>query len=91
MLYAQCPGEGKILPFFRGRFDTVYILLHPFINPTQMDSEAFEGEDWPNKHEIISGCDPISWRQVLGITQLNTLADIDVGLRTSNFGIYKEG
>ncbi|MDD5195177.1 MAG: DUF2711 family protein [Candidatus Omnitrophica bacterium] len=87
--YASCPHDGKILEYYRGQFDSVYILLHPFLRPLSIDFDLSCPEKCPSKHEIIEGCEPVSWRQVLNLTGLSSLSDIDVGLRTS-IGALKE-
>lgn len=85
--FASCPYEGKILEFYEGQFESVYILLHPFIKPTTIDSELFYPKTWPSKKEIIEGCEKVSWHHVLQLTGLETLSDIDIGLRTNILGL----
>jgi len=88
--FASCPYDGKILPFYEGQFESVYVLLHPFFKPIKLDIERFCPSEWPEKHEIIDGCDPVSWNEVLNLTGLQSLSDIDIGLRTSIGGLNKE-
>jgi hypothetical protein len=63
--YASCPNDGKILPFYKGQFDTVYILLHPFFKAQNIKLELFCPETWPSKHEIIEKCEAIFWKEIL--------------------------
>lgn len=88
--YASCPYDGRILEYYEGQFDSVFILLHPFIQPVRINLNRFRPSTWPNKKEIIEGCVSVSWKKVLELTGLNTLSDIDIGLRTSISGIKKE-
>ena len=88
--YASCPDGGKILEFYKGQFDSVFILLHPFIYPKSIDIERFCPEQWPGKREIIEGCEAVSWERVLELTGLENLSEIDVGLRTSISGLKTE-
>ena len=88
--FASCPYDGKVLPFYEGQFDCIYVLLHPFFKPTSIDIERFCPSEWPDKHEIIHGCDAISWQEVLELLGLNSLSDIDIGLRTNIHGLKKE-
>ncbi|WP_215397709.1 DUF2711 family protein [Rheinheimera oceanensis] len=88
--FASCPYDEKILPFYSGQFDCVYVLLHPFFKPANIDIKRFSPPTWPSKREIIDGCHPVSWHEVLELTGLKTLSDIDIGLRTSIGGIKKE-
>ncbi|WP_342630607.1 DUF2711 family protein [Marinobacter alkaliphilus] len=87
--FASCPYDEKILPFYDGQFDCVYVLLHPFFKPTNIGIERFCPSGWPSKHEIIDGCRPVSWHEVLELTGLKTLSDLDIGLRTSIGGLNK--
>ncbi len=88
--FASCPYDEKILPFYEGQFDCVYVLLHPFFKPTTLDIEHFSPSEWPDKHEIINGCSSISWQEILGMSGLNSFSDIDIGLRASIDGLKKE-
>jgi len=88
--FASCPYDGKILEFYAGQFESVFIILHPFMEPADIEEERFCPEKWPSKIEIIEGCKPISWKQVLTLTGLTKLADVDVGLRTIIGGLRKD-
>jgi hypothetical protein len=81
--FASCPYEGKILEFYEGQFESVFSLLHPFFKPISIDSELFYPETWPSKNEIIEGCEIIKWQEVLQLTRLETISEIDIGLKTS--------
>ena len=61
-----------------------------FFKPTSIDIERFCPSEWPDKHEIIHGCDAIIWQEVLELLGLNSLSDIDIGLRTNIHGLKKE-
>ena len=87
--YASCPYDGKILEYYQGQFDCVYILLHPFIRPVSINIERFDPETWLTKQEILNGCEPVLWQKISEISDLNK-SDIDVGLRTSIWGLNKE-
>ena len=63
--FASCPYDEKILPFYEGQFDSVYVLLHPFFKPLKIDIERFCPSKWPTKQEIIDGCEPVSWHEIL--------------------------
>lgn len=88
--FASCPSDEKILQFYEGQFDSVYILLHPFIHPNSIDIERFCPEKWPTKQEIIESCTGVSWGRIIELTDLKSLSEIDVGLRTRIGGIKKE-
>lgn len=88
--YASCPGDEKILQYYKDQFDSVYILLHPFIKTNQIDLESFCPSRWPSKHDLIKGCEPLTWNKILSITGLKNIAEIDVGLRTRIHGIKEK-
>ena len=89
-LYASCPHDEKILGYYKGQFDAVFILLHTFINPKNIDIDNFCPEKWPNKHEIIEDCKSVSWEEIIKTSNLNHISEIDIGLRGSIGGIKKE-
>ena len=88
--FASCPGDGKILDFYANQFESVYILLHPFLKPISIEFDRFRPETWPSKKDIIEGCKGVSWHEILTLTNLESLSDIDVGLRTSIGGLKKK-
>ncbi len=90
--YMSCPHGSKILDFYRGQFDSVYILLHPFARPLYPTIRRFKYVTTPNigKKIITSEYEPISWGEVLALTDLHSFSDIDVALRTSIHGIREE-
>ena len=88
--FASCPVEGKILDFYKGQFDAVFVLLHPFVNPRDISIDRFCPEQWPTKFEVLDHCEPITWHRILEMTELTCLEQIDVGLRTSILALNTE-
>jgi Protein of unknown function (DUF2711) len=88
--FASCPYDGKVLSYYDGQFDSVYVLLNPFIRPLSLPMERFCPEKWPSKQELIDGAEPIPWDTVLKLTDLQTLDEIDIGLRTSIGGLNEK-
>ncbi len=88
--FASCPYDEKILEYYKGQFECVFVLLHPFIKPIELSIERFCPAEWPSKKELIEGCEAISWKRILEITGLVNISDIDIGLRTSISGLNKE-
>jgi hypothetical protein len=88
--FASCPDDGKILDYYKGQFDSVYVLLSPFIKPINFDIEKYDPMTWDYKREIIEGCEPVLWQEILKITNLNNISEIDIGLKTSIAGIKEE-
>ncbi|MBC3808379.1 DUF2711 family protein [Undibacterium seohonense] len=88
--FASCPSDGKILDFYKGQFDDVFVLLHPFVRPMDISIDRFCPEHWPTKLEILEHCEPVVWQRILEMTELTCLEQIDVGLRTSIHGLNGE-
>lgn len=89
-LFATCPNEGNILRFYSGQFESVFVLLHPFIRATSIDTARFCPETYPTKSEILAHCVPVEWREIVKLTELANINQIDIGLRTSIHGLAAE-
>ena len=88
--YASCPNGGKILEYYTGTFDTVFVAFHQFYDKGELSSKKFEGDNWPDNPEIRDHCSSVSWSEILKITSIPSLADLDVGLRTHIMGLNKQ-
>lgn len=88
--FASCPYDEKILDFYKGQFDSVFVLLHPFFYPRKSNIDRVFPEHCPSKLEIIETCESVSWKRIIELTELSSFAQIDVGLRTSIHGLKKE-
>ncbi|MGL1890845.1 MAG: DUF2711 domain-containing protein [Spirochaetaceae bacterium] len=89
-IYASCPIDGKIVDYYSSNFESVYVLLHPFVKPVKINSDCFYPETWPDKFEIIKNCEPIPWSKILHLGNFNNISEIDIALRTSIHGIKKK-
>jgi hypothetical protein len=67
--FASCPNSGLILEYYQGHFDAVFVLLSPFFKPTSFDIKRLDNNDWGDKHQMIEGCETVSWQQVLELTK----------------------
>jgi hypothetical protein len=85
--FASCPNEGKVLGYFEGQYESVYVLLSPFMRPTSIPMVRFCPEKWPTKQELINGTEAVTWEQILSLTRLKSIDEIDIGLRTSIGGL----
>lgn len=88
--FASCSYEGRILDFYQGQFDSVFVLLHPFISCQSIDSQLFYPNTYPNKAEILAGCIAVTWTDVIAKTSLPDINAVDIGLRTGIAGLKKE-
>src|SRR5260370_21095171 len=69
--FATCPTEGKLLEYYAGTFEAVYILLHPFIKSvktTSIGNEQFNPTIYPDRSTIVENCAPVSWPEVASKT-----------------------
>src|SRR4051794_4391572 len=86
-VFATCPYEGKILEYYSGTFEAVYVLLHPFIDATRIGTEEFRPGTYPSRARIVENCSAVSWAEVAQRTGLPSIAAVDVGLRTAIRGL----
>lgn len=89
-LFAVCPQRGKILEFYNGQFESVYVLLHPFIRAVSIDKDLFYPDTYPSKVEILEHCAPVMWSEIVSITGLLDVNALDIGLRTGILGLNPE-
>lgn len=88
--YAVCsPGDAEILDYYDGVFESVYFLLSPFIRNISLSVERFTSADAkpPSKTELLEGTEPVQWSEVIELTDLTSIDEVDIGLRTSIFGL----
>lgn len=89
-VYATCPSGGRVLDYYSGVFEAVYVCLNPFIRPISIPLERFTSETYPNRQELNAGCEPVSWETVRQASGLPSIAAMDVALRTEILGLWKE-
>jgi hypothetical protein len=89
-IFASCPQDGKILEYYAGTFEAVYVSLHPFIKPISIDKAEFKPDTYPSRANIVRNCSPVSWSEVAQLAGLPSLAAVDVGLRTGIRGLKDE-
>jgi hypothetical protein len=89
-LFASCPLDGKILDYYAGAFESVYVSLNPFIRPTAIDKAEFNTATYPSRASIATNCEPVSWSEVMRLAGLPSLSAVDIGLRTGIGGLRQE-
>ncbi|WP_158988810.1 DUF2711 family protein [Mucilaginibacter sp. L196] len=67
------PADTPILKFYRGYFDSVYIMLHPFYSMN-------------DKKEITK---TYTWAEMVSLTGFNDLNQLDIAMRNSIGGLNK--
>ena len=89
-IYASCPLDGKVLEYYAGTFEAVYVCLNPFIKPISIDVAEFLPGAWPDRARITANCKAVCWAEVAQLAKLPSLAAVDIGLRTGIRGVKKE-
>lgn len=88
--FATCPYEGRILDYYAGTFEAVFVQLHPFIDATRTGTERFKPGTYPGRQFIRKNCRAVPWAEVIKRTGLPSLKAIDIGLRTMILGLKDE-
>ncbi len=89
--FATCPPDGKILEYYGGAFEAVYVLLHPFVGANAaIGTEQFTPGKYPSRACIIKHCSPVTWAEVARRTGLPSIAAVDIGLRSGIHGLKPE-
>lgn len=89
-IYATCPSDGKVLDYYAGTFEAVYVLLNPFIRPITISIDAFKPEFYPERSTIVATCKAVPWSEVEDLAGLPSLSAIDIGLRTQIGGLKEK-
>jgi len=80
-------ADQSILEFYKGKYESVFIVLHPFfqvINPNKID---FEKEEYPNKKQISKHCKKLTWEEVMKLSKIENIRKLDIALRNSIMGL----
>lgn len=86
-MFVQTPYDSPILEAYSKHFSTVWVVLSPFLRPQTIPFERFCPKTYPSRNEILAGCVPVTWAEVLRIGGFDTLSDIDVALRSYIHGL----
>ncbi len=90
-VYAVCAKGGPVLSFYQGVFESVYVLLHPFIRPIVKSAKDFRNDANPlDRAALCASCEPVAWAEVQRLTEFSSPAEINVALRTQIGGLRKE-
>ena len=87
--FIGCPYDGPILEHFRGRYESVFVVLHPFIHPGTLDPSVFSPDTYPEAPTILARCRPVRWATVVADGGFLTLASLDIALRSYFLALCK--
>ena len=88
--FATCPYEGKILEYYAGTFEAVYVALHPFIKTVSIGADQFNPATYPDGSTLVRSCAPVPWAEIAVEAELPSIAAVDIGLRTMILGLKEE-
>jgi hypothetical protein len=84
-----CAYEGtSIIEFYEKYFDTVYIILHPFLKVIDKTKIDFD-EEYPDKNKISNYCELMTWKDFLILSDIENIETLDIALRNSIGGLNK--
>ena len=83
-------NDITILDFYKGYYDCVYVILHPFIKEIYPGKLNFTPITWPTKEEIIEYTQKVSWGEFLNLSGISDLNNLDIALRNSILGLNKQ-
>jgi hypothetical protein len=82
---------GRVLEYYAGVFDTVYVLLNPFERPATIPRERLlGGRPYPSQAQIRADCEPVTWETVRQLAGFPSLANVNVALQTYIGGLRKQ-
>jgi hypothetical protein len=89
------PANIPLLEFYKGYYDCVFIMLHPFYKITHPNKIDFEmvwptKQRWLTKKEIISFTENLSWADFIKLSGIPDNARLDIALRNSIAGLNKK-
>jgi Protein of unknown function (DUF2711) len=86
--YAVCASEDiPIKEYYKEVFEEVYIFYHPFIKPKTIDwkeSSSF------GKNDISTHCEPVTWKEFLELSLIDSYKKLDKGMRTFIGGLNQQ-
>lgn len=84
------PEDTSVLNYYQNSFSSVFICFSPFIKTVDIDPELFYPDTYPNDQEILKTCTPFNWQDFLGISKIESLNLLDIGLRSRILGLKKK-
>jgi hypothetical protein len=92
--YIWLDDKSSILEQLPNGFKAAAILLHPFVQmPLGWEESKRKNEDehiYPSNKEILNFGKPVSWEQVMKDSDLKTLEELAIALKTSIGALRKE-
>lgn len=82
--------DVPVLDFYKGYYDCVYVMLHPFIKEIYPGKFNFSPTTWPTKAEILEYTQKVSWAEFVKISGIGDLNNLDIALRNSTLGLNKQ-
>lgn len=81
--------DTPILEFYKGYYDCIYIILHPFMK--YHDIKKFnKKEERHTKEELLQLVQGISWNEVISLCGFKDIGHLDIALRNMIGGLNKK-
>lgn len=82
--------DMPILEFYKGYFESVYIILHPF-RRVQIESDlSFNADNWPSKKQILKTTAKVPWAEFILLSGFKNIKQVDLALRNNIGGLIKK-
>ena len=85
-IYASYPYDGKILEYYQGVFESVYIILHPFYRGITLNLDQENDEFWFDNDQLRNGCKIVLWKDVIALTKFENYSQIHTAWNKLNSG-----
>ncbi len=83
------PCDAPLIGAYGGRFEALYIILHPFVRvPDRLAWRATR--EYPSEEQIVAAGEKVRWAEVAAQTGLRGAAGLNHALLTSIAAIYPE-
>ncbi|RWY49343.1 DUF2711 family protein [Mucilaginibacter gilvus] len=79
-----------LLEFYKGYYECIYLILHPFYKVVKNKNEAFSKKEWPGKEKITKLTKSVSWAEVIELSGLPNIKTVDIALRNSTYSLAKK-
>lgn len=89
-VYATCPSDGRVLEYYADAFEAVFVCFNPFIKPVHVPSERFRPESYPDRTELLTLCEPVTWRETMELAGLRSFAAVDLALKAQILAVRQE-
>ena len=81
-------ADTSIIEFYKGYFDCVFIILHPFMKCHDLE-KFMSKKERHTKDELTHLADSVSWNEITSLCGFSDIKQIDIALRNMIGGLNK--